>query len=232
MWFEDDFEFYLSEQRIIKRLQPDLHYKKFENRLSLIGSFHLDATFNDKNIKDDYKIRIDFPKDYPESLPKVKEPGGKISWPVGDPNNHMYSDGTLCLETNLESKRIFEKEKNIGCFIRNLLVPYLYRESYIRIYGVEPFSGREHGGEGLINYYKERFNTSDIHCVLNLLSYALLKGYRGHHPCPCGSNLRLRKCHGPTIREINEMPKKKFLSDINNISNYLKSKQRAKESED
>jgi len=231
MWFEDDIDFYGSEQEIIRHSQRELHYKQIGDNLSLIGVFHLHAIYDAKIISDDYKILIEFPEDYPEKIPTAKELENKISWSTKDVNNHINPDGTLCLETSLEIKRIFEKEKNIGCFFKKLLVPYLYRESFLRLYGVEPYPAREHGGEGLIIYYKERFNTNDLHTVLNLLSYAELTGYRGHNLCPCGSNMKIRNCHGSILKEINDMPKDKLKNDLFNIANYISMKNQPTASE-
>jgi len=45
---------------------------------------------------------------------------------------------------------------------------------------------------------------SDELAALAVISFLYEHGYRGHHPCPCGSGLRVRKCHGPMLRDLHQ----------------------------
>jgi hypothetical protein len=57
----------------------------------------------------------------------VWEIGGKIG-----KEYHHFFDGTLCLGTYIEVYRKFSPSPNIRNFIESLLIPYLYRYSYIQ----------------------------------------------------------------------------------------------------
>ena len=148
-------------------------------------------------IKDDYEIEIFIPDDYSKSIPYVKEIGGKIAVTF-----HHNPDGTLCLETPLAILEIFRQEETLLNFVDNLIVPYLYSYSYYQLKGQMPFGEWAHGTNGIIADYKERFKIADDIVILNLLRILVEDCYRGHFACPCGSQQKLRKCHGPSLLKM------------------------------
>lgn len=51
--------------------------------------------------------------------------------------------------------------------------------------------------------------------TIKLLEAVCLDGYRGHLPCPCGSGLIARKCHGKDILRLKKSgAAKAFSSDL------------------
>ena len=62
------------------------------------------------------------------------------------------------------------------------------------------------------------------------MKYIVHNSYRGHHICPCGSDKRLRKCHGEVLLEFykNEKLRAILLQDFDNIVEELKNDKKAK----
>ena len=217
MWFKDNHNFFLNEQKSLSKEYPELLFKRKNNQIYMIGNLRFNATFDEITIEDEYKIEIIFPDDYPDSPPTVKEIGEKI-----DRDYHKNSDNTLCLETEVEVYRRFSANKNIVHFINNLLVPYLYRYSFIKKYGSDPFPDRRHGVNGIIDYYEEKFGVDEIPKIIEILKHILKRKYRGHHMCPCGSHKRIRNCHAPTVVEIQKVPNKCIKTDFARLLAYHK----------
>jgi len=78
-----------------------------------------------------------------------------------------------------------------------------------------PYGEYDHGVEGIIQSYKDIFNNSSDFVVLKLLRILSEDNYRGHLPFPCGSEKRLRHCHGPILLEVTKgITKESFLYDF------------------
>ena len=76
---------------------------------------------------------------------------------------------------------------------------YYFSYEYYSRFGVFPFGERSHNELGILETYKDYFSTNDIVDAYKILKFICSSHYRGHYPCPCGSNLRLRNCHGEKI---------------------------------
>lgn len=167
-------------------------------------------------IKDSYEIEVFIPVGYPQAIPYVKEIGGKI--PVAF---HHNSDETLCLDTPLTVLEVFRREETLSNFIDNLVVPYLYSYSYYQLKGQMPFGEWAHGTDGILADYKERLKVSDDVVILNLLRIIVEDCYRGHLACPCGSQQKLRQCHGGGLLKMKTIGYN-FVSDYIMIMYILK----------
>ena len=78
----------------------------------------------------------------------------------------------------------------------------MYTYKYYENYGVYPFGERSHGRYGDLEYLKELFNIDNVIPLLNIILFLATSKYRGHCMCPCGSNKRLRNCHGDIFQKI------------------------------
>lgn len=161
------------------------------------GKLTFSAQYDGVSIEDEYEVEITIPQDYPDILPAVKETGGKVPEEF-----HLNPDGTLCLGVPLEVKRKFRQNPCLLGFVEELLIPFLYSNSYKEKYGEMPFGELSHGTEGILEYYKEAFDVDDDYAVLGFLRILAENGYRGHMNCPCGSNTKLRDCHGKLLVEV------------------------------
>jgi hypothetical protein len=81
-------------------------------------------------------------------------------------------------------------------FIDKCLIPYLYGYSYFEKHGYLPFGELAHGGHGIIDDYKRLFNVASIEmCASMLLLIGQKRRIANKQRCPCGSGMRLGRCH-------------------------------------
>ncbi|MEH6472216.1 MAG: hypothetical protein V7752_13285 [Halopseudomonas sp.] len=169
-------------------------------------------------ITDSFDIEISIPATYPNELPVVKEVSGRIkeAW------DHINPDGTLCLAVPMEQRKTFNAQPTLLGFTDNLVIPYLYGYCYWEKHNSYPFGEAKHGAEGILDYYKQLFSSKDGKSIVRGLYRAYRYGYRGHHPCPCGSRKTTRQCHKDTVWELTRQNLKQNLgSDLNIIITKL-----------
>ena len=173
-------------------------------------------------IEDVYEL--EFCPDGVHSKVAVRETAGRIlrtkdKWKFKElADVHMYSDGTLCLCPTPEEKIRLLNGFNIRDFIKRLVIPYLYYQSYLEKYGKEPWKSSSHGDLGLLESYASQFPAKtppkDIvaqyveSLTLNLKNTIVShKPYKDENLCLCGSNKFFKNCH----KEAFEGYKKLFL---------------------
>ena len=54
---------------------------------------------------------------------------------------------------------------------------------------------------------------NDERTVLAVIGFLIEHGYRGHHPCPCGSGKKVRKCHGQALRDLQKLHRARTLQN-------------------
>lgn len=173
------------------------------------GVISFDAYFEAlENIEDWFEIRIIVPENYPKKLPSVIELQGKVH----SDYEHLYENGCFCLATPLAARQAFNLRPTLLGFVKNLVVPYLYSYRYWEMHGAYPFDDRSHGALGLIEHYLDLFNVEANPEILKGLKRIVKYGYRGHHPCPCGSGNIIRKCHKDVVREISRNDTRNIVS--------------------
>lgn len=200
--------------REIEPYYPDLGLKLCDNVYAIYsGKIAFSANYEDLGLIDDeFEVEIMFPIDGTEKVPSAKEIGGRIP---RDIDFHVGSDGIMCLGAPLDLKRKFIEQPSLHSFIDKVLIPFLYSFSFKEKHGYMPFGELSHGGKGIAEYYRELFETDSDVAVLELLKILVEDNYRGHLPCPCKSQNRLRNCHGKQIREIkDQQTREDFLSDF------------------
>lgn len=75
-------------------------------------------------------------------------------------------------------------------------MPFLYGWSYKEKYGAFPFEELAHGNSGIIQDLKRLFNTDDKNVCLKLLLLASMPRRKANKRiCPCGSGLKVGRCH-------------------------------------
>ena len=153
-----------------------------------------------EEIKESFELELKIPHSYPDSLPRVKETGGRI---VAE-YEHRFQDGTLCLAVPIEQRRIFFEQPTILGFVNKLVIPYLYGYSYWEKHGRHPFGEAAHGHDGILRHYVDTLCLPNDLAALAVICFLFEHGYRGHHDCPCGSGLKVRTCHGQELRGLHE----------------------------
>lgn len=188
------------------------------NSYKISGEFEFRATYSGETIEDSYQILITVPKSFPQKIPTIKETGGDIS-----PSFHTNPDDTLCLEAPVKLYMTFNENPTLLHFIDSCAIPYFYSHSYLQKYGELPFEDRAHGGEGLLNMYKELFNIESNHVTIALIKILAENKYKGSNFCPCNSGKKLYECHGPLIKEIiNLQGSKHFAVEYIQILNHFR----------
>lgn len=203
-WFENNYDFFYSEQQTCMKHFPGLHFQKDHGEIVLQGNLAFKASFNGYElISDEYLIKIFFDGSYPTTIPFTKEIGNRIP-----DNYHKLKGGFLCLGTYLEIYLIFSKQRNLFNYITNLLIPYLYNFSYFEKDGVVPLGERVHGYKGILQFYNEKYKITSKEILYNLLKYVLLnKKYSSNYLCPCGSGKKNKECHNNFLQELFSVPK-------------------------
>jgi hypothetical protein len=148
-------------------------------------------------IEDSYSVELRIPRSHPmRELPQAFETGGRI------PNDyHHLADGSLCLGSPTRLRLIVLRSPTISDFIAQAVIPYFYSRSYYERFGQMPFGELAHGNLGLtrdlISMLRMPMGTR-VDQLLDVCS--MRKRHANKRACPCGSGLRLGKCHN---REVN-----------------------------
>lgn len=182
---------FLKEYKGVSTIEVEKEYIK------LAGTLRLNHNYNLLPYSEKFKVEIIIPKNYPTTLPLIKESGGIL-----DRNyEHINYDGTLCLEVERVIRNQLFPKYDLIEWVEEFVYPFLYSYCYFRDYGIYPFGDRSHGAKGILEYYSELFDIEDIKEVRILLTNFIKvrkkgKNYKGHNLCPCGSSLKIRNCHG------------------------------------
>lgn len=168
-------------------------------QVTIRGVLSFEASYKDlESIEDWFEIEIRIPNEYPDVLPEVVELQGKV---VSN-YEHLNSDGTFCLAVPIAEQLAFKKEQTLLGFVNNLVVNYLYSYCYWRQHREYPFDDSPHGLEGFVDYYEKLFEIELSPELFSGIERIIKYGYRGHHPCPCGSGKIVRKCHKQVVMDL------------------------------
>ena len=169
-------------------------------------------------LSDSYPVLIVIPLDS-DKLPYVIDTGNRIA----DDYPHRYENGELCLETNASIRIRFLDGFSLVAWMQEFVEPYYFSYEFFQRYGEFPFGERGHGLQGIMETYQELFQEKDPVKVLALMKSICECSYRGHLLCPCGSNQKLRICHGPIVMKYytDNRLKKIVQTDYKIIKDYL-----------
>lgn len=170
-----------------------------EGRTLVSGSLPFEAASEGfPAITDSFEIELAIPGDYPKALPKVRDIGGKVA----ESYEHLYVSKSFCLGVPVEERRVFLEQPSLLGYVNRLVIPYLYSYCYWKQHGTYPFGDQLHGNAGILRHYLDTLKVTDDFAVLTTLALLLEHGYRGHHTCPCGNGLIVRRCHGDVLRDL------------------------------
>lgn len=157
---------------------------------------------------DSYKIKIEIKNDYPNSLPLVFETEKRI------PNNiewHVFPDGHCCIVTPPEESLICKRGFTLEEFIIKHVLPYFHNQLFRELNGFF-LNERSHGDEGIQEYFKTLFNSSDLDKISEWLKFiAKRKEPNRIASCFCGSKSKYRKCHRNVFRELENLTVKELI---------------------
>lgn len=179
--------------------QPGLRIIPEASDLVLAGSLEFNAQLAGKaRVSDRYEVEIRISERFPRRIPVVFETGGRIRI-----SYHHLVDGSLCLGSETRLRLMLAEGLSLVGFVERCVIPYLYRYSYLQMYGEAPFDDLEHGPDGI---------TEDLRLLLGLerrsevLPFvrvlAMTKRQANKERCPCGSGTRVGRCHNRLVNRL------------------------------
>lgn len=169
-----------------------------DDTTELHGWIRLDAEFKNIYLVRDFPIKILVDSSFPEKIPSVFLPIEEI--PCG--YEHVFASGALCLGAPGEMAYKLQANPSLLSFIDDIVISNLYCIEYFENYNSLPWGERSHEHDGLLEWYGDLFETTDTFRIEGILEAIIAKQYRGHAPCPCGSGIPGRSCHGGIIVEV------------------------------
>lgn len=177
----------------------------------IVFPYRLNAEYDDIPLVEDFELEILIHKDYPNIVPKVFE----VSHLIPLDYEHLYSDRSFCLGINGELLMQLHRDASLVAFIEGPVRSYLYSAVFHETYGRYPFGDRPHGSNGILDFYKERFDVEDELSAYQIMVFIAKGKYRGHLQCPCGSGIRTRNCHGDQLLSaINSFERETVILDL------------------
>lgn len=186
-------------ENIKENKYSDLIYSGRVSKSHLLSG-ELHVIDDDNNNWGDFSVQLIFPPNYPYGFPEMIETGGKIpqkEW------RHINVDGTCCTAVkpiqSIESKRGIRIKR----FIEFFAIPFLANQIYFNEYGEYPGGDYEHGSDGVVQYYKELFQTDDKNIILNgFKSISNIKSSTRNLPCYCNSGKKMKYCHLKALKTL------------------------------
>jgi len=147
-----------------------------------------------------FRVRVEFPGDYPERDPRVFETAGRFP---RDPDRHMLPDGLCCLWLRPESKWEAKDPDGLLRFLDEAIL-FFERQLIHEMYLGEPWPGGErgHGLQGYEEYALELLGGDEG--LLSALAPVLADAARvgRNDACPCGSGAKYKRCCLGRVEEV------------------------------
>ena len=106
---------------------------------------------------------------------------------------HFYANGACCLGI----KYVSDRNRTLESFLNELLIPFLYRVSFIEKRGIdaakrELWNEYSHSEEGLQEYESEINELAEQNLGRNV-------------PCPCGGGRKYKQCHFGEVMAVKKV---------------------------
>ncbi len=200
-WFERDPHVYSSLTQTVESVYPTLHLSQEAGILYLRGRLNITAATLASPITS-YDIELEFPSDYPDGDPIVRETAGLIP---KDADHHFYTNGAACLFLPEARWQQCSGQPTITEFIEGPVKAFFAWHAHLSLTGHKPPSGHwRHGADAILRFYFEQLQTSDVRVVRVFLEYMTAKKIRNQWRCYCGSGQPLQRCHAGKLRFLKE----------------------------
>lgn len=194
------------------RKYPDLRLQPVASSDTIIaGTFEFSAqTRGQKLVSDRYEISIFVPPDFPRTIPLVQETARRIP-----PNFHKLDTGHLCLGSPTRLRLILAESPSLLSFVERCVVPYLYGYSIVEGGGILPFGELSHGARGLRDDLASIIGIDDDLTLLDFVRALAMKKRKANKlPCPCGTGMRLGRCHNRKLNAIRAKLGRRWFSSL------------------
>lgn len=146
----------------------------------------------------DYSIEIVVPPGHPRELPRVRETSGRI-----ERGFHRIEDDFLCLGAPLRLLIQTAQSPSLEAFFRYAVLTYFLGHASWKQFGKMALGELPHGSAGLVVDYCDLLGARDAaECRRALTALGLRKRVANKQPCPCGSGVRLGRCHNLKFRGL------------------------------
>ena len=170
-----------------------------DNALVATGVMALSASENETQYG--YEIAVRFPFLYPKDVPSLLCVDDRL--PI-ETARHIMHNKEACLGTPLEVRYSWCMAPTLTNFMNNLVAPFVAWQLHYETWGTAPPWGeRAHGAVGIIQHCCELL-ASKLQCPVNVVEQLIVDCMQPSQrmPCPCGSGLQLRRCHGKFIYQL------------------------------
>ena len=197
-WFErSDGCVLRAEEALVKELYPSLRFRLDADagKMNLEGDFVLQT---DCGVSTSIAIRVEFPRDYPDSEPVAFDVAGRFPASV---DRHIIKNGQFCLWLPPCSPWDKNDPNRLVRFLDEVTV-FLERQMIFDVTGVWPGDQYKHGTDGYEEFMLARLNGNPSHFA-SLFPVILGRIRPGRNElCPCGSRKKYKRCHADAIAEI------------------------------
>ncbi len=168
----------------------------------------------DGELADEYRVEIIVSREFPENMPVIREIGGRIFRSAA---HHVEDSGIACLLTPEEYHWKWKTKENfsLAMYLDGPVRHFFIGQSLVELGQPWPAGERGHGVGGLFEWYKEVLAITDDGAIIRSIE-ALRRHVKGHHSCPCGSMVPVRRCHSSILRIRNAIPPNVIQSTYDN----------------
>lgn len=188
-WFLKNPALLNQVRNLVSKNYPDLRIDDSTDRITLRGSF---PVYVKDAVVDRFQIEVEFPDNYPEGIPIVREVGCRI--PHHNDRHVIVKTKSACLFLKEERSKHYPPGSTILDFLKGPVNDYFLWQTEFELTGNPTVKARPHGFDGIMEFYKEELEIEDPKAILNCIDY-LRKEAKGHWPCFCGGEKKLRECH-------------------------------------
>lgn len=183
--------------RAVSAHQPELSVSSSEDVIVLRGRL---VVTGPKGPFDSYQVKLGVPASFPWGEPIVFETGGRIPKTA---DRHVFPTKKNCCLGVWEEWLLTESNHGFETYLTGWLHDYFVSQSWFEAKSEWPYGQRSHGKAGIVESYAYLLEVdSDAKVIADHLKLLSQEKIKGHSLCPCGSGLRLRKCHRDSIQQL------------------------------
>lgn len=198
LWFEKAPELLVDLQQSVDNYSPHVTLHKLGNSYLITGNWLVE---HNGEVAETYRFKVEIPADYPDSLPLVYETSKKIPR-IAD--RHINSGGDACLFAPCARWENWPIGSSFQTFLNGPVRNFFLSQAVFDLTGKWPFGQLAHGNDGIIEYLVRLFDVPDFKTIKRFAPCLSMPKIYRQYRCPCGSGLRMIKCHGPKFNKMNE----------------------------
>jgi hypothetical protein len=198
-WWRTDTDHLRSVEDALGLHAPNLRLIVTDTTMIARGAYELR---DQKGVADRWLVELQFHPSDKFKWPKVWEIEERI--PRIEDRHVNKLDQSCCLEVTDEWIALTGDDTFPG-FLLGPFRNYFISQSHFERTGEWPFDQRPHGLAGMVEAYSDLLGVPcDVRIVGRTLSFLTLEHAKGHWPCACGSDRRLRDCCRDRLNTLRE----------------------------